>query len=259
MRRRTPRLQVNTFPFLAVLLCAMGSLILILLVMDRRAKAVARHKAKEAALAAAAERARKDDSQREEWERKRRALHELLAQRHAALLDDVRQLQAQTGAADRNLQHMGQELSAGAQKLQELRALLAQEQEALGARQAAVKQAAQNDQVARAELERLAGELLQLEQTLAALEALRQREQSTYSLVPYKGRNGVSRRPIYIECTAAGVILHPERLELTGPLFNPVDVRNAVVSRLGAMTASDIAPYLLMLVRPNGISNYYNA
>src|SRR5438445_6860508 len=158
MRRRTPRLQVNTFPFLAVLLCAMGSLILILLVMDRRAKAVARQKVQEAALAAAAERARNDDSQREEWERKRRALHELLVQRHAALLDDVRQLQAQAGAADRNLQHMGQELSAGAQKLQELRALLAQEQEALGARQAAVKQAAQNDQVARAELERLAGE-----------------------------------------------------------------------------------------------------
>ena len=40
MRRRN-HLQVNTFPFLAVLLCAMGSLILILLVMDRRARRVA--------------------------------------------------------------------------------------------------------------------------------------------------------------------------------------------------------------------------
>src|SRR5437870_6619758 len=209
MRRRTPRLQVNTFPFLAVVLCAMGSLILVLLVMERRAKAVARQKTRDASLAAAAERARKDDNQREEWERKRRALHELLMQRHAALLDDVRQLQAKSSVADRNLEHMGQELSAGAQKLAELRALLAQEEQARGARQAAVKQAAQNDQIARAELERLAGELLQLEQTFAALEALRQREQSTYSLVPYKGRNGVSRRPIYIECTAAGIILHP--------------------------------------------------
>ena len=51
MRRRTPRLQVNTFPFLAVLLCAMGSLILVLMVMDRRAKAVARQKARDASLA----------------------------------------------------------------------------------------------------------------------------------------------------------------------------------------------------------------
>ena len=32
MRRRPRKLQVDTFPFLAVLLCAMGSLILVLLV-----------------------------------------------------------------------------------------------------------------------------------------------------------------------------------------------------------------------------------
>src|SRR5215475_10489355 len=48
MRRRRQGLQVNTFPFLAVLLCAMGSLILLLLVIDRRAKAVARAKAQQA-------------------------------------------------------------------------------------------------------------------------------------------------------------------------------------------------------------------
>ena len=37
MRRRRHKLEVSTFPFLAVLLCAMGSLILLLLVIDRRA------------------------------------------------------------------------------------------------------------------------------------------------------------------------------------------------------------------------------
>ena len=41
MRRQRQKLQVSTFPFLAVLLAAMGSLILLLLVMDRRAKIVA--------------------------------------------------------------------------------------------------------------------------------------------------------------------------------------------------------------------------
>ena len=45
MKRRRQGLQVTTFPFLAVLLCAMGSLILLLLVIDRRAKVVARAKA----------------------------------------------------------------------------------------------------------------------------------------------------------------------------------------------------------------------
>ena len=41
MRRRRHTLQVSTFPFLAVLLCTMGALILILLVLDRRAKLAA--------------------------------------------------------------------------------------------------------------------------------------------------------------------------------------------------------------------------
>ena len=52
MRRPRRRLEVSTFPFLAVLLCAMGSLILLLLVLDRRAKAAARARAAESARAA---------------------------------------------------------------------------------------------------------------------------------------------------------------------------------------------------------------
>ena len=55
MRRRRQVLQVSTFPFLAVLLCAMGSLILLLLVIDRRARVVARAKALQAVARAEAE------------------------------------------------------------------------------------------------------------------------------------------------------------------------------------------------------------
>lgn len=36
--RKRKKLEVSTFPFLAVLLCTMGSLILLLLVMDKKAK-----------------------------------------------------------------------------------------------------------------------------------------------------------------------------------------------------------------------------
>ena len=43
MRRPRYKLQVSTFPFLAVLLCAMGSLLLLLFIMDRRAKIAAQH------------------------------------------------------------------------------------------------------------------------------------------------------------------------------------------------------------------------
>src|SRR5438105_1020323 len=47
MRRRT-QLRPDTFPFLAVLLCAMGSLILVLLELDRRARVAANSRAEQA-------------------------------------------------------------------------------------------------------------------------------------------------------------------------------------------------------------------
>ena len=62
-----------------------------------------------------------------------------------------------------------------------------------------IGQAEAKDKVARAELERLAKELVDLEQTLLALQSLRQHAQNTYSLVPYKGRRGVNRRPLYLD------------------------------------------------------------
>src|SRR5262249_5879214 len=98
MRRRKKSLEVSTFPFLAVLLCAMGSLILVLLVMDRKAKLAAKYRAQqeyaraadEAARTAAERRAaregaraaairQQDEQARAEWERKRAALHARLA------------------------------------------------------------------------------------------------------------------------------------------------------------------------------------
>ena len=51
MRRPRSRLTVSTFPFLAVLLCAMGALILLLLVFDRRAKEAARSRSEARAQA----------------------------------------------------------------------------------------------------------------------------------------------------------------------------------------------------------------
>ena len=78
MRHRSRPLQVSTFPFLAVLLCTMGSLILLLLVIDRQAKAVARAKALRAAERAEAEDAQAAAARRAEFERRRLALHDFL-------------------------------------------------------------------------------------------------------------------------------------------------------------------------------------
>src|SRR5438477_387435 len=144
MRKRRQRLQVSTFPFLAVLLCTMGSLLLLLLVIDRQAKAVARRKALLAVAKAADDRQRDADRQAE-WERRRRGLQEL-----------------------------------------------------------------------------------------------RRRERQTYSLVPYKGKRGDNRRPLYLECTTSGVVFHPDRLALEGADNGPDRIRAEVERRIAGQRAEAV-------------------
>ncbi len=262
MRRRPQRLQVTTFPFLAVLLCAMGSLILLLLVIDRRAKRVARHKALEARAAQQAEKAKKWDLCKDDWERQRQALHAELAKQFQELQAQVRQIEEQAAIAHGNLDYEKTQVRALDNNLGQAKNRLAQERAVQAARQASLGQTASHQTVARAELDRLARELEQLEQTLQALRLLRQRDHQTYSLVPYKGRRGDLRRPIYIECNAAGVVLHPQQRALSGE--DGLAIRQAVLQHLGQRSDGNEGPeknreYLLLLVRPDGIPNYYRA
>src|SRR5919204_3722110 len=104
MRRRRHKLEVSTFPFLAVLLCAMGSLILLLLVIDRRAKAVARAKALEAAMKAEAEDERAAAARAAELERRRQALHALLLQQDQELLGQIQSIRGKEHAASQNVE-----------------------------------------------------------------------------------------------------------------------------------------------------------
>src|SRR5437870_77843 len=99
MRRRRQGLRPDTFPFLAVLLCAMGSLILLLLVLDRRARAVVLSKAQAAAEKAVAERAEAAAARRAEWERRCRALHALLAQQDEEVRTQIQGVQGRMAAA----------------------------------------------------------------------------------------------------------------------------------------------------------------
>src|SRR5207248_11036567 len=100
MRRRRHKLEVSTFPFLAVLLCTMGSLILLLLVIDRRAKAVARAKAQAAIERATAADAKGFADQRAEFARRRQLLHQQLQDQQSDLLVQIGNAQQQLIARD---------------------------------------------------------------------------------------------------------------------------------------------------------------
>src|SRR5581483_2257984 len=104
MRRPRHKLEVSTFPFLAVLLCAMGSLILFLLVMDRRAKLVARNKAREAYEAQLAQRDAVQRERQAEQERRRLQIHQVLATQHRQIAGEAEAVKRQLAEADQKLQ-----------------------------------------------------------------------------------------------------------------------------------------------------------
>src|SRR5262249_33357433 len=132
MRRSRHKLQVSTFPFLAVLLGAMGALIFFLLVMDRRAKIFARNKAREAQEARLAAVPASDSRRQEEWEEQRRRLHDLLAAQdqqlrgqlhdvHSELHQRTHELDAQVAAQRELAARIGAEAAALTQQRDELR------------------------------------------------------------------------------------------------------------------------------------------
>lgn len=264
MRHRRQTLQVSTFPFLAVLLCTMGSLILLLLVIDRRAKAVARAKA-----VRAAEKARQEDTaaaraRAAELDRRRQALHEMLSGEDSRLVVRVRNMKGQVHQAANALAGQLDRREQLQAQLRARREALHQKQQAVHAGLGSLAEVAKDTGAARAELARMAADLRQLEDTLAELRAARARQEQTFSLVPYHGRNGDRRKPIYVECAARGIIFHPDGLILRGPPAAPAEIRAEVERRI-AQRPPDLpagageTPYLLMLVRPDGILNYYRA
>jgi hypothetical protein len=277
MRGRRHKLQVSTFPFLAVLLCAMGSLILVLLVMDRKAHRAAQARAQRQAerLAedtahARAECERMKQEKRAAWEQNRDALHSKLSNEQIDLQLQMRKVRDQLRDIAARLHYEQDTSTQLRRKVQDERGRLNAEQQLLSTLRSRSAQQANQALQSNKTLHRMTLDLLQMEQALKDLKASRQREQHTFSVVPYHGRRGENRRPIYVECAAAEAIFHPERKAVT--LFaasftssdSSSDVRGELQRRIEQQRIkfarlpdnSNKTPYLLFLVRPDGIQTY---
>jgi hypothetical protein len=271
MRRRRKHLEVSTFPFLAVLLCAMGALILVLMAMDRKARQAAEARGKDEAAAAEAEYNRqvarrlrehegKKRAQRQAWEKKRDALRTRVRAEEEALDRELHRVQA-------HLLEVARKLRAEQADLEQLRGVADKEKRRLAGQEQAVATARRESAQSSAKLTatdraraRLASELVDLEKSLKELAEARRRDASTWSVVPYRGKRGESRRPVYVECTAKGIIFHPDEQ----PLPPHGDLRGALRKRLArqqqrleAMGVTDRRAYVMLLVRPDGMGRYY--
>jgi hypothetical protein len=187
-------------------------------------------------------------------------LHEQLEQQDQQVLGRLENVQKELTAASTGIETERTRGENLRQQVEVQQSGLVRSEDELTARRAKVVTAAQEADASRTELARLTADLERMERCVADLKAARQRQQQMVSLVPYRGKRGDDRKPVYIECNGENLIFHPERVSLQ-------DSRGAVVreeierrldrQRAETKSEKEEAAYLLMLVRPNGITTYY--
>ncbi len=237
--RRRETIAPSLFPFLAVLLCTMGALVLILMLIVSTAQASAqqaeqavRERAEEIQSAmelATSSYERQLADGRLDLEQKRLALQHF--EDHIfELLSELEELQRQAAVLDNQDQDSEEQRAAREQAISELEKQLAEARE-------------------------------DLQQKLAEPDG----DKPIFAIIPYQGTNGTHRRPIYLECVQHGVLIQPEGILLSvqdlapphGP-GNPLDaalrtIRSEFEPASRALTQT---AYPLLIVRPDGVRTY---
>lgn len=266
-RRRESSNPVALFPFLAVLMSAMGALILLLLVISNKVQSQ-----KEMAFRAAVSKEPPplpklpdkikldplaplpDYKPEKEIKQKLPELPPLVDKRKDAKkkLDELKKQHAKLDAEaskkpedDLGLSEVARAVAAMKVKLQELKVL----------RQKALEEA----EAKKREIDKLKGEKRQIDWD-------EQHVENKYAIVPYTGSNGTRRRPIFLECTGSAITLQPEGVAITAEILQkPSDPRNPLAEMCRAIMQEmtidgpEGVPYPLLIVRPDGTSAYYGA
>ncbi|MCL2745402.1 MAG: hypothetical protein FWE67_16300, partial [Planctomycetaceae bacterium] len=246
--------NVTLFPFLAVLLCTMGGLIMLLIVIARNVtetNAQAINKMPEA----------------------KQYLSEAEAQ-HI-----IQQIQQEIDEADWYAENFAQSKTNAEKELADIRAELASKERQTEKvkdeieRLAKLAETLQKPQTVNRDTEQMKQILAQREKQKKELETALQKLQKeaaqdakSYAIIPYRGQNETFRRPIYVECKNGKVIIQPEGVELHPDDFiladrpdNPLDTSLRVVRQYYVETNQiqrGTEPYPLLVVRPSGVDAY---
>jgi len=246
--------QFSLFPFLAVLICTMGSLIVLLVVIVRQAQVQA------ARVAEAGAAQREADAQKQRLEAREDVQWEV-----EQLQSSRQQTEADLAEARLRLGHIEDHARQLNNQLVRLEGVLADLDKNGGGEK---RRRADLE----AELARLRDQVAEAEKQVAAARGEAKGRRRSYAVVPYEGQFATRRRPIYLECSAEAITLQPEGIRFTvddfmGPLGpgNPLAAalraaREYLLAR-GEFDPQSVAgePYPLLLVRSSGVTAYYAA
>lgn len=250
--------SVSLFPFLAVLLCTMGALIMLLVVIARNV----REQASQPAVTSKIVAEREERLTVEEAEELVRQIEE--SNEEAAWFTE--NFIASKTEADRDLVEARAALASAEKQAQKFKDELARLEQL--AKQ--LEKSSPNNNLDLKYLKKILEQRRQQQKDLqVVLEKLQneaEKEAKSYSIIPYRGRGGTFRRPIYIECFKDKVVIQPEGIVLTIEDFemadrpdNPLDAAMRVVRQYYTETQQierGTEPYPLVIVRPSGVEAY---
>ena len=171
------------FPFLAVLVCTMGSLIVIIAVLARQARV----QASQAAKAKTAEAKTELDAAREMARWKNSVLAEAIPKARA----DLAAMRLRLGSIEDHSRHLREELAGLEEAAKQL--------QAKGPREEGQRRQTES------ELAALRGRLAEAERQVADARRAAASRTKSYAVVPYEGPNATRRRPIYLDCRAEAI------------------------------------------------------
>ena len=254
--RRQTVAKLSLFPFLAVLICTMGALILLLVVIARQARLQAAETARTDAATAAEEAVEKQADLE--------ADREMIQWRVEQLKTSLQQTESQLADTRLGLGHIEDHARRLREQIAQLQAIFG-ELDQLGDHGSRLRGQLQG------ELSEIEVQLAESGRRLAETQRAAARRRGSYAVVPYQGPHETRRRPIYIECRERSIVLQPEGVVLNEEDFDgPMGPGNPLAAALRATREYLLAhggfdpeqsgePYPLLLVRPDGIMAYYAA
>lgn len=240
-KRRGDSTAPALFPFLAVLLCTIGALVLILVLTVANSHASAKREAEDAMTQV------KDTSDIMQV-----VSEELVAQRED-IKSKIERRRRDLADIENHIARLAKTLDQLVDKLDRIHA------------QAEANET--DDSEKSIEIAELQKEIDQKKKDLADEIEKQKKRKPAFAVIPYTGSNGTSRRPVYLECTKQGVVVQPEGLLISTndlkPPFgpgNPLDAALRVLrltyQQKDATFGISLPPYPLLIVRPDGIHSY---
>jgi hypothetical protein len=256
MRRRRKKrnhLSVSLFPFLAVLICTLGVLIVMLVMAVKSADLQA-------------EKTQADDIQEKQSriDDLQNAVDFRTVQMEGIEMSRP-EIVSRLNESRSNRSYLENEIRKLKQKFQRLAEELIELDQDPEVSLAGVSEYSEEN--ANAEIQKLEQEIESATSSLKTKRELAdQIGEAKYVIVPHKGGGGTFRRPIFLECTRSGITLQPSGIVLeTGEFAPPLEPGNMLDSALLAireywqrydLAGENGSPYPLIVVRPDGAETF---